>query len=163
VQRHAHPNRSGQRPGFRGNRLLRRNRGGKRVGSGGEGGLHGVADDLEAIPVMGGDRRVEQLEMAVDGEAHRRLVLLPERRAAFNIREEEGDGAGRKFWHGPFPYVQPVAVCVDCRMTDDPSTSEGVTRRMTRNGRGTYSQLGSRALARRERTGGALSKGAPAP
>ena len=100
VQRHAHPNRSGQRPGFSGDRLLRRNRGGKRVGSSGEGGLHGVADDLEAIPAMGSDRRVEQLEMAVYREAHRRLVLLPERRASLDIREEEGDGAGGEIGHG---------------------------------------------------------------
>ena len=116
VQGHAHPNRSGQRPGFSGDRLLCRNGGGKRVGSGGKGGLHGVADDLEAMPVMGGDRRVEQLEMAVYREAHRRLVLLPERRASFDVREEEGDGAGRKIGHGASQDARLGVNPADCRM-----------------------------------------------
>ena len=40
------------------------------------------------------DRRVEQGDVAGDGGRHRRAVPLPERGAALDVGEEEGDGAG---------------------------------------------------------------------
>jgi hypothetical protein len=64
-----------------------------------QGGLHAVANNLEAMPAVGSYRGVEQLEMAVDRETHRRLVLLPERGAAFDIGKEEGDGAAGQVAH----------------------------------------------------------------
>src|SRR5829696_2779830 len=115
VQRHAHPDRSGQRPEFIGDGLLRLHGGGKRVMCGGEGGLHGVADDLVAMPTVVGNRRVEQLEMAVYCETHRRLVLLPERSAALDIGEEEGDGATREIGHNPSQCMRSVVLLADCR------------------------------------------------
>ena len=54
--------------------------------------------------------------MAVYREAHRRLVLLPERRASFDIREEEGDGAGGKIGHGASQDARPGVNPADCRM-----------------------------------------------
>src|SRR5215217_583225 len=62
--------------------------------------------------------------MTGDREAHRRLILLPECRASFNIRKEEGDGAGWEIGHGSFPNVGRLSVCPDCRRTDGQSMSE---------------------------------------
>jgi hypothetical protein len=116
VQRHAHPDRRRQRPGFSGNRLLRLNGGAKRVMRRGEGSLHRVAGDLVAMPTVGGNRRVEQLQMAVDRETHRLRVPLPERGALLDVGEEEGNRPTRELGHDPSQCLRSVVLFLDCRM-----------------------------------------------
>jgi hypothetical protein len=101
VQRHAHLDRIGQRPGFLRDDLLRANGGGKRVGRGGESGLHAVADGLVAIAAVLGYGGIEQLEMALDRGRHGLTIPLPEGSAALDVGEEEGDSSRRKIGHGP--------------------------------------------------------------
>ena len=64
-----------------------------RLGRGGEGGLRRIADGLEVDAAVGLDGRIEQGEVALDRGRHRRPIPLPERGAALDIGEEEGDGA----------------------------------------------------------------------
>ena len=72
VQRHADPDRTEGTPIFGDQGALGGNRGQHRVERRGKGGLNGVADDLEADPIVGADRLVEKCEVALDGGARRR-------------------------------------------------------------------------------------------
>ena len=47
------------------------------------------------------DSRIEQSDVALDGRGHRRPVPLPERGAALDVGEEEGDGTGGEIGHDP--------------------------------------------------------------
>src|SRR4051812_9335564 len=62
--------------------------------------------------------------MAGDRGGHRHAVPFPERGAALDVGEEEGDGARWQIGHGSFPNVGRLSVCPDCRMTDGQSMSE---------------------------------------
>ena len=89
-------------PVFADQGALAGNRGQHRVERRRKGGLNGVADDLEADTIVGADRLVENREVALDGGAHRRRVLLPTPGATLDVREQEGDSAARKVAHrGP--------------------------------------------------------------
>ena len=78
-------------------------------------------------PVVRGDRMVDQGEVARDRGRHRRPIPLPERGAPLDVGEEEGDGAAGEIGHGPLPFVRPVVVLADCRMSDGQTTSEWLT------------------------------------
>ena len=47
------------------------------------------------------DGRPQEVEVALDRGRHRRPVPLPERGAALDVGEEEGDGAGGEIGHDP--------------------------------------------------------------
>ena len=49
--------------------------------------------------------------MACDSRGHRHLVLLPERGAALDIGEEEGDGAGGEIGHDPLQTLGGTWCC----------------------------------------------------
>jgi hypothetical protein len=49
------------------------------------------------------DGRIEQGHIARDDRNHRLTISLPERGAAFDVREEKGDSAAGEIGHGPFP------------------------------------------------------------
>jgi hypothetical protein len=70
-----------------------------RVGSGGERGLDGVTNDFVEHAVMRLDCLPEQGNMSSDGDGHGGAITLPESGAAFDIGEEEGDGAARQLGH----------------------------------------------------------------
>ena len=57
----------------------------------------------------------------------RRLVLFSALRAALDVGEEEGNGTAGEIGHGPLPFVRPVVVLADCRMSDGQTTSEWLT------------------------------------
>jgi hypothetical protein len=106
VQRHAHPQRPDTRtPGFREQCLLGFDRGRECSRCVREGDLRPVADNLEEDAVMSLDRRAQQGEVSRDGLRHRRPVPLPERSTAFDVGEEEGNGATGKVDHRPTPDV----------------------------------------------------------
>ena len=100
VQRHAHRDRTERAPVFGDQGALGGNRGQHRVERRGKGGLNGIADGLEADAIVGADRLVEKREVALDGGAHRRRVLLPTPGAPLDVREQKGDGAAGKVAHG---------------------------------------------------------------
>jgi hypothetical protein len=65
--------------------------GGVSLERGREGGPDRIADHLVEDAPVGPDRCAEQKEVAVHSDVHGRLVLLPERGAALDVGEEEGD------------------------------------------------------------------------
>src|SRR3954463_10683352 len=103
MQRHAHV--EGSRrvgPQLRMQGPLSSDGGSDGAGSGGKGGLNGVTDRLEQHAPMSLDLSTQQREVAINSVRHRQSVSLPQRRAALDIGEEEGDGAGGEFGHDPF-------------------------------------------------------------
>jgi hypothetical protein len=99
VQCHTNPDRTEGAPVFSDQRPLRRNRSPHCVERGGKSSLNGITDDLEADTIVGEDRLVENREVALDGGARRRRVLLPTPSATLDVREQEGDSAARKVAH----------------------------------------------------------------
>ena len=101
VQRHAHAQRRGCRPGLGMQRLLEGGSGGDGIGGARKDGEAAVA--LAAwphdMPIVLGDDLLDQRIMPHERLAHRIAVLLPERGAALDVGEEEGDGAGRQLRH----------------------------------------------------------------
>ena len=125
VQRHADPQGadvcSGQ--GSAAQRPLGSERGGDGIRCRGEGRLHGIADRLEEHAAVGLDGRAQQGEVALDRGRHRRPVPLPQRGAALDVGEEEGDGAGGKIGHGPSPRKRGGAVA--CRLSHERMSIRG--------------------------------------
>ena len=97
---HAHPQRITLCPTFGKQSTLGIEGSGNRIWSGGKSRLHGVADGLEQHAIMSLDGRTEKDEVAIDGSRHGRGISLPERGAARDVGEEEGDGAAGKIRHG---------------------------------------------------------------
>jgi hypothetical protein len=62
--------------------------------------------------------------MTLDRGRHRDLGTLPQRGAAFNVREEKGDGAAGEIGHDPTQYERLVVALVDCRTVEGRRTSE---------------------------------------
>jgi hypothetical protein len=56
--------------------------------------------------------------MPLDRDVHGITIPLPAFGTAFDIGEEEGNGARGKIGHDPVPDVRPVVVRADCRTTD---------------------------------------------
>ena len=54
-----------------------------------------IANGLEHVAVVRGDRRSHQRVVPAHGILHRRAVAVPARSAAFDIRKQKRDGAGR--------------------------------------------------------------------
>ncbi len=86
------------------------------IRSGGEGGLDGIADGFEEHAVVCLDCCPQERVVALDRRRHRRLVLLPERGAALDVGEEEGDGAGGEIGHGASQNAPLDVNPADCRM-----------------------------------------------
>ncbi len=99
VQGHAHPDRARRAPRLGSKRPLRGERGGHALRRGVEGGAERVPDNLEHVAAGQLNRLLEQSVMADEGVIHRLGMLLPEPRAALDVREEEGDRAGGQRQH----------------------------------------------------------------
>jgi hypothetical protein len=82
------------------------------VGSGGKGGLDSIPHGLEQHPAMSLDDRAQQREVVLDGCRHCHAIALPQRRALFDVGEEEGDCAGRQLAHATILTFQ---IPSDCR------------------------------------------------
>jgi hypothetical protein len=65
--------------------------------------LHRIANDLEEHAIVGLDRRAQEREVALHGIGHRSPVPLPERGAALDVGEQEGDGTAGEIGHRPSP------------------------------------------------------------
>ena len=65
--------------------------------------------------MVGGDRAVQDGQLPIDRGTHGGPVPLPERGAALDVGEEEGDGAGGEIGHGPLQYARLDVVLPDCR------------------------------------------------
>ena len=70
------------------------------IGSPHEGHAEGIADGLEHMPLVGLDRLPQDGVVASQSRPHPLRLRLPQPRAALDVREEEGDGAGRRLNHG---------------------------------------------------------------
>src|SRR5437899_2814918 len=79
--------------------LLSGERGVESVSRLGEGGTESVSHRLEDVASVGLDGGPEAAIVAGQGSLHGRGVLLPELRAAPNVREQERDGSRRQFTH----------------------------------------------------------------
>jgi hypothetical protein len=66
-----------------------------------KGGLHRVTDRLEQHAAMSRDGSTEKGEVALNGGDHCLAVPFPERRAALDVGEEEGNGPGGEVGHDP--------------------------------------------------------------
>lgn len=99
MQGHADPDRARLAPQLGSERALRGERGRHTLRCGVEGGAERVPDNLEDVAAGQLDRLVEQPVMADQGALHRLGMLLPEPRAALDVREEEGDRACGKRRH----------------------------------------------------------------
>jgi hypothetical protein len=100
MQRHAHV--QGSRrigPRLRLQCPLRLECRGDGAGSGGESRLDRITHRLEQHAAMSRDGSTKKGEVALDSSRHRRPILLPERGAACDVGEEEGDGAARQLRH----------------------------------------------------------------
>ncbi len=96
---------------------LRFQRGIQRVAGGVECGGKRVADDLENIAVMCFNHLMQDLIMARQKNRHGVWILLRQFRAAFDVGEEEGDGARGKvshdvppmhtLWPAPSAWIDP--------------------------------------------------------
>jgi hypothetical protein len=96
MQRHAHPQRASRSPRFGVQRTLHSERGGQPVGGTREDRMHAIADRLENHTALRIDRLPQHRIVARKGRWHRPRVLLPQLRAAFDVGEQEGEGAGRQ-------------------------------------------------------------------
>ena len=54
---------------------------------------------------MGSGGVSQEDEVMVDHGTHRYAIALPERSAALDVGEEEGDGTGGEIGHGPFQMI----------------------------------------------------------
>src|SRR6478672_12967704 len=80
--------------GIRGlKRALCREARGERIRSSAEDGDYAVASGLDDMSVRGFDCLTQRFIVARECGAHRGRILVPQRRAAFDIREQEGHGA----------------------------------------------------------------------
>src|SRR5215212_4482770 len=70
-----------------------------------EGDLGGIPNRLEEDAILSGDGFAQEREVAIDRSRHGLAGPLPERGTAFDIREEEGDGAAGKRGHRPSPDI----------------------------------------------------------
>jgi hypothetical protein len=55
--------------------------------------MDGNADRLEEGSVMGLDGSAQECQVTIDSDRHRAAVRLPERGAALDVGEEEGDSS----------------------------------------------------------------------
>ena len=91
-------------PRLRCQRPLGIERRGDGVRGGGEGGLDRVATTvLKSTPPWASMAARRSWKWRSTAGRHRLLVPLPERGAALDVGEEEGDGAGGEIGHGPLP------------------------------------------------------------
>ena len=105
VNRHPHSQRPQITPVLPPQGELGGDGGGDGVRNRREGCLRGIPNRLEEDAVLSGDGFAKECEVALDGGRHRVPIPLPERGAAFDIREEEGDGAAGKWGHRPSPDI----------------------------------------------------------
>ena len=81
-------------------RSLSRNCSRHGISSNGKSGIDGIADHFENKAIMGGDDGTQQDIVSSESRPHGLGIVLPTRSAAFNIGEEERDGASWPFRHG---------------------------------------------------------------
>jgi hypothetical protein len=93
VQPAAHPEREAAVGGNRAHPPLQFERRGDRLGGIVERGVQPVAGHLHEVAAVRGDDRVTELVVARQRVGHPRGLGLPQSRAAFDVREEEGHGA----------------------------------------------------------------------
>jgi hypothetical protein len=99
VQRHPHPERTDLAPILYKECPLSIESGRNGLRGRRKGGLHRIPDGLEVGPPMRLDRGIEQGNVTLDCSCHRLPVPLPERSAALDVGEEEGDGAAGEIGH----------------------------------------------------------------
>jgi hypothetical protein len=73
--------------------------------------LDGISDVLVEVTAVASYSIREEPVVGGDSLLHDGRVPLPERGAALDVGEQEGDGAGRQIGHGPFPYLWRSLVC----------------------------------------------------
>ena len=124
VQRHPHPQAAYLREVVGKQGALTVEGGGDGGGGGREGGLDRIANGLEVNASVRLDGGIEQDEVAVDSGRHRVTVLLPALGTAFDVREEEGDGAGGQIGHGH-------STIATCSVNPIPLSRQGGTRELS--------------------------------
>src|SRR5918998_6688314 len=63
--------------------------------------LNRITDGLEIDAAVGFEDRIEQANVTPDSSGHRLAVPLPERGAAFDVGDEQGDGTAGEIGHDP--------------------------------------------------------------
>ena len=96
VERHAHPQRAGRAPRLGVQRGLHGQHGLERIAGADEDRVNAITNRLEDDPAVGSDPDCQDTVMTRKRSGHRLRVLLPELRAAFDIRETEGERASRE-------------------------------------------------------------------
>ena len=95
MQAHPDLQRAGLAPGFSGQGALGGERCGDCLGGEREGGLEGVADGLEDLAALPGNRFMQDFIMLFQGDLHGDRQALPQGGAALDVGEEKRDRAGR--------------------------------------------------------------------
>ncbi len=99
VQGDPHPKGGVLAPGFGLEGTLGSERGLKRIERRDKGGTEGVAGPLEDLPKVRLDALAEDHIVLGESSLHGVAMLLPARRAALDVGEEKGDGAGGQGGH----------------------------------------------------------------
>src|SRR5260221_11697852 len=103
MQPHAHANRDVLWPALRGEGALRLDGGGERVTGAGEGGEEGIPLRIHLLAAVGVERGAHQPAMLGQDVGVVWTYLLQETRGAFDVGEQEGDGAGGEIRHAGAP------------------------------------------------------------